>query len=158
VRGAGVATGRATATLRVRPAPARLTVRKRTETVAARSGQAVRYRLTVTAAASGVAARGVRLCDEPGEGLHLLSAPGGARSAARACWQLGTLAPGRTVARTAVAVVEAPAGVVRNVARASASNVAGGAARASAAHVRVAAARSPVACAFEAGPPPMAGC
>ncbi|HWK26533.1 MAG TPA: NEW3 domain-containing protein [Solirubrobacter sp.] len=126
VRGDGVAAQRVTVVVRVKAGPPRLTVRKRALSSFGRPGGLVHYRITVRAAASGAAVRGVRLCDEPGAGLRLL----GPR-----CRRLGTLKGGRSATRTVSARVLAASGTVRNVARVRAKNAR---AAASAATVKVA--------------------
>ncbi len=103
--------------VRVRKGQARVSIHKTARVAFARSGGVVRYRIIVAAAARAATAHDVRVCDLAGVGLRLRRG--------RACWRLGKLAPGEARKLSAVADVTVPDGVVRNTARARASNARG---------------------------------
>ncbi len=140
VRGKGVATRRIILrTLRVKPGKARLSVTKRADASFGRQGRSATYRIVVTAARAAATAHSVRVCDVPGVGLLLRAVShGGTLRNGGACWQLGNLAPGQRRELRVVARVTAPAGVVRNTARAGAANLRGRASVVAVAGLRVA--------------------
>lgn len=127
ISGNGVAARRlSVGTIRVKSGRARVSVHKRATVSAARRGRAVTYRIDVTAARRAATAHGVRVCDIPGSGLRLRSAShDGVLRGGRACWQLGTVAAGRTIRLAVVARVTAGEGAVRNAARVSGANLHG---------------------------------
>jgi uncharacterized repeat protein (TIGR01451 family) len=99
-----------------------LALRKTASPATVTRGSTVRFRLRV-ANTSGVAARGVRVCDTRPRGLAVVSAPGFTVRGRTLCRRVGTLAPGRS--RTLVFTARVGAGApsrVTNTAIATAGN------------------------------------
>jgi uncharacterized repeat protein (TIGR01451 family) len=108
-----------------------------------RAGGTVTFRLEVRNL--GVAAaQDVSVCDRPPAGLRIVRARGAQVRAGRACWRFATVRDERTMHLTVRANTTAR-GVIRNVARARASNAATVRGRA---RIRVLAAPAPVCPAF----------
>ncbi len=159
IRGDGIPTlTRTLGPIRVQPGKSGLLIRKRAGASVAPKGDIVTYRIVVRARRRAASARGVRVCDRPRAGLRLRTVSrGGVLVGGGACWRIGRLAPGATRTLTATARVLAASGVVRNVARARASNLRRRPTRTGVARVRVVPA-FPRACAAGAGPRARAAC
>jgi len=125
----------------------RLVLGKRAARTAYRAGQLATY--TVQVRNTGNApARQVVMCDVLPTGTSVHRAPGARISRGRACWNVGTVNPGRTVARRITLRISGtrPAGRLVNTATATSPSVAGVRHRARAAvtvRPRVAAVRAP---------------
>lgn len=122
----------------------RLTLSKKASAGRVRPGGSVSYILSLRNAGPGTAIK-VNLCDAPGKGLRITSAPGARRVKGRTCWSFASLRAGRRVRRTlSLRTSTAATGRVRN--RATARGV--GSSVDASASIRVV--RAPV-------PPPFTG-
>ncbi len=129
---------------------AEISVRKTADASAVRSGQPVRFRVTVRSLGPAPATN-LDVCDRMPDRLTLMRAPGARLGKGLPCWTVPRLATGETRAFELTARTDARAGVLRNRVIVTGSNVA---ARLASASVRVrpsapcppgAARRSPVA-------------
>jgi choice-of-anchor A domain-containing protein/uncharacterized repeat protein (TIGR01451 family) len=120
-----------------------MTLCKRRSRARVRAGGTVSFRLEVRNIGLA-AARDVSVCDRPPAGLRIVRARGARVRAGRACWRFDSVRDERTLHLTVRANTTAR-GVIRNVARARASNAATVRGRA---RIRVLAAPAPVCPAF----------